>query len=205
MIFSLKDLRRYQQEDLAAHGLSRWRWTDRFRYPVLAFQRKLRRTEYILNRFEGNIWRLYCQYSRRSLRTAGMKLGFTISANIFGPGLSIAHWGTIVVNPECRVGARCRIHPGVCLGWHNGQVPVIGDDCYLGPGAKIYGGVVLGDSTKVGANAVVSRSYPDGGAILVAPREQNVQKQPLTWARQEESSAFPNQRGTMREVPFEQA
>ena len=116
---------------------------------------------------------------------AGMKLGFTISANIFGPGLSIAHWGTIVVNPDCRVGSRCRIHPGVCLGWYNGQVPVLGDDCYLGPGAKIYGGVILGDSTKVGANAVVSRSYPDGGAILVAPREQNVQKQPLTWARQE--------------------
>jgi serine O-acetyltransferase len=103
-----------------------------------------------------------------------MKLGFTIPANVFGPGLSIAHWGTIVVNPDCKVGARCRIHPGVCLGWHNGKVPVLGDDCYLGPGAKVFGGVVLGNQTKVGANAVVSKSYPAGGAILVSPLETNI-------------------------------
>jgi serine O-acetyltransferase len=140
----------------------------------MAFQRKLRRTEFILNYLDGPAWALLRAYSRRSLRLAGMKLGFTISANIFGPGLSIAHWGTIVVNPDCRVGARCRIHPGVCLGWHNGKVPMLGDDCYLGPGAKVFGGVVLGNGTKVGPNAVVGRSYPEGGAVLVSPRELNV-------------------------------
>jgi serine O-acetyltransferase len=178
VILSLRDLKQYQQEDLLMNGRTTWHWTDRFRFPVLAFQRKLRRTEYVLNHFQGGLWRLYRGYARRNLRVAGMKLGFTISANIFGPGLSIAHWGTIVVNPDCRVGARCRIHPGVCLGWRNGGVPALGDDCYLGPGAKVYGGVILGDRTKVGPNAVVNRSYPKGDAILVAPRECNIQKTP---------------------------
>lgn len=176
MIHSYRDLKDYQKADLIAHGKSQWRWFDGLRYPVLAFQRQLRRTEFVLNVLKGPIWTPYKAYRRRSLRIAGMKLGFTISANIFGPGLSIAHWGTIIVNPDCRVGARCRIHPGVCLGWHDGT-PTLGDDCYLGPGAKLFGHIVLGDGTKVGANAVVSRSYPDGGAILVVPRETNIQSQ----------------------------
>ena len=176
MIQSIRDLKQYQREDLAANGFSNWRWFYRFRYPVMVFQRKLRRTEFVLNCFTGPFWSVWRAYSRRSLRVAGMKLGFTISANIFGPGLSVAHWGTIVVNPDCRVGARCRIHPGVCLGWHDGKVPTLGDDCYLGPGAKVFGGVVLGDGTHIGPNAVVGRSYPGGGAVLVCPREVNLRE-----------------------------
>jgi serine O-acetyltransferase len=174
MIRSLRDLKRYQQEDLAANGLPSWRWYDRFRHPQVGFQRKLRRTEFVLNCMRGPVWKIVRGYCRWRLRIAGMRLGFTIPANVFGPGLSLPHWGTIVINPECRVGARCRVHPGVCLGWHDGKVPRLGDDCYLGPGAKLYGGVVLGNGTRVGPNAVVSRSYPEGGAVLVAPREQNL-------------------------------
>ena len=174
MIESFADLKRYQREDLASAKLAHWSWHSRFRHPVMAFQRKLRRTEYVVNCLKGPLWGPARAFARFRLRTAGMKLGFTIPVNVFGPGLSIPHWGTIVINPDCRVGARCRMHPGVCLGWHKGGVPMLGDDCYLGPGAKVFGGVILGDKTKVSANAVVSRSYPDGGSILVAARERDV-------------------------------
>jgi serine O-acetyltransferase len=176
MIRNFKDLKRYQREDLAANGLARWRWWDRFGNPAIAFERKLRRTEFVLNTLTGPKWKFCRAYSKRSLRMSGLKLGFTIPPNVFGPGLSLPHWGTIVINPKCRVGARCRMHPGVSLGWHDGKVPKLGDDCYLGPGAKLYGGVVLGNKTKVGPNAVVCRSYPEGGAVLVAPREYNVRQ-----------------------------
>jgi len=47
MIRSRKDLARYRAEDLAAHKLSRWRWSDRFRYPIVAYQRRLRHTEWV--------------------------------------------------------------------------------------------------------------------------------------------------------------
>lgn len=174
MIRNFQDLLRYQKEDLAANGLTHWRWRDGFRNPTVAFERKLRRTEFAINTLQGPRWKVVRAFCRWSLRVSGMKLGFTIPPNVFGPGLALPHWGTIVINPKCRVGARCRMHPGVCLGWHDGKVPMLGDDCYLGPGAKLYGGVVLGDKTKVGPNAVVGRSYPEGGAILVAPREHNV-------------------------------
>lgn len=39
----------------------------------------------------------------------GEKLGFSIGLNVFGPGLSIAHYGCIVVNSGARIGTNCRI------------------------------------------------------------------------------------------------
>jgi serine O-acetyltransferase len=172
MIDSRKDLQRYQREDLAAHKLSKWRWSDRLRYPIVAYQRRLRYTEWVSNRRNaGRLWRVYRTYCRWRLAATGMKMGLDIPPNVFGPGVSV-RYGTIVVHPESRVGARCRIHSGVCIGIKDGKVPRLGDDCYLGPGAKVYGGVVLGNKTKVGPNAVVNKSYPAGGAILVAPRHQ---------------------------------
>jgi serine O-acetyltransferase len=166
-IFSRTELREYLRSDLAANGQGRWRFYDRWRLPVLHFQRHLRRVEYIVNCRRGKIWAPYRAFARWRLREHGIKLGFTIFPNCFGPGLSIAHWGTIVVNADCRIGARCRIHPGTCLGWAHGKVPQLGDDCYIGPGAKLFGDIFLGDHTKVGANAVVTTSYPEGHTTLV--------------------------------------
>lgn len=44
------------------------------------------------------------------------KLGFTLYKNQFGPGLYIMHYGTIVVNPKCRIGDNCNINAGVNIG-----------------------------------------------------------------------------------------
>jgi serine O-acetyltransferase len=169
VIRSLDDLKRYQQADLAAHNLARWRWHDRYRHPMVAFQRQLRRTEFVSNRKGGAAWRIVRAWFRWRLRERGLRIGLDIPPNVFGPGLSI-RFGPIVVHPDCRVGERCRIHSGVCLGVRDGEVPMLGDDCYLGPGAKVYGGVVLGNRTKVGPNCVVGKSYPESGTILVAAR-----------------------------------
>jgi acetyltransferase-like isoleucine patch superfamily enzyme len=42
----------------------------------------------------------------------------------------------------------------------------IGRDCWLGFGCVIMPGVTLGDRTIVGANAVVTRSFPQGDQII---------------------------------------
>ena len=42
----------------------------------------------------------------------------------------------------------------------------IGRDCWIGLGAVILPGVILGDRTIVGANAVVRQSFPDGGVVV---------------------------------------
>ena len=126
---------------------------------VWRFQRLLRRLEFAVNRDSPSRYALALLYRRQSRR-----LGFSIPPNVFGPGLSIAHPGTIIVNDGARVGANCRLHACVVIGSIGGpgDAPVIGDDCYIGPGAKIYGPIRIGDHVTIGANAVVNRSFPEG-------------------------------------------
>ena len=97
-----------------------------------------------------------------------VRLSFSIPINCFEEGLSIAHYGSIVVNDRAKFGKNCRIHVGVNIGeGSDGGVPVCGDNCYLGPGCKLFGGIVLGDNVRVGANAVVNKSFPEGNCTLV--------------------------------------
>lgn len=42
----------------------------------------------------------------------------------------------------------------------------IGDNCYIGAGAKIIGNVHIGDNVRIGANAVVYRNVPDNSTVL---------------------------------------
>lgn len=97
----------------------------------------------------------------------GVKLGFTIPLNVFDEGLSIAHYGTIVVNSNSVIGKNCRIQEGVNIGASGGdKAPRIGDNVFIGTGAKIIGDVVIGDNIAIGANAVVTKSFVDNGITL---------------------------------------
>lgn len=92
----------------------------------------------------------------------GVICGFDIPINVFGKRLSIAHKGTIVVNGRAKVGDNCRIHTCVNIGTlpgSNGLAPNIGDNVYIGPGAKIYGNIKIADNIVIGANAVVGRNF----------------------------------------------
>lgn len=162
------DYHEYIAEDLAAHGISRWRWYMRLTRPQLLFQRLLRRAEY-----EGSqsaIWhRLRYVITRVRLARLSQKLGLSIPPGVFGKGLSIAHYGTIVVNDRARVGSYCRLHVGTTLGERDGRAPTIGDFVYVGPGAVIYGGVMVGDRAVIAANSVVGRDVPPDVTVGGAP------------------------------------
>jgi serine O-acetyltransferase len=54
--------------------------------------------------------------------------------------------------------------------------PVLGDNCYIAPGAKIFGAVILGDYSQIGANAVVNKSFPESGHVLVGIPARSVRK-----------------------------
>lgn len=134
---------------------------------IWKFQRLLRRLEYRVNR---GSFRPIVTLTAYRLRRMGRKLGYTIPPNVFGPGLAIAHAGTIVVSSGARIGANCRIHACVNIGTRAGakceEAPVIGQNCYIGPGAKLFGPIVLGSDMAIGANAVVNRSFPRGPATI---------------------------------------
>lgn len=90
-----------------------------------------------------------------------VKLGFSIPENVFGPGLSIVHYGTIVVNANAKVGSNCRIHADTNIGESGGVAgaPNIGNNVYLAPGVKIYGNITIANNTAIAANACVNSSF----------------------------------------------
>lgn len=161
MIRSRADLHRYLEADRI--GLRRAGTAPQHYDEVWKFERLLRRVEFLHNTGAGGIVRKYWSWR---LHRQAVRCGFEIPLNTFGPGLSIAHRGTVVVHPDARIGSNCRIHVDVVIGNQPGPppepVPRIGDNCYIGPGAKIYGGVVLGDNMVIGANAVVNTSFAEG-------------------------------------------
>jgi serine O-acetyltransferase len=174
MIDSKAALNEYLRADIASHRprIDRWRFWYPLKYPVLAWQRRLRRVEYLRNCKTGLLWKPYIAWVNYRFIMHSVRLGVSIAPNVFGPGLALAHWGNVMVNSKARIGANCRIHPGTCIGANAGSAPVLGDNCYVGPGAKIYGGIRLGDNVRVGANAVVNRSFPNDSLLVGVPAKQ---------------------------------
>ena len=165
MINSYKEYKEYLEADRTSLARKRTVRTLLFD-DVWRYQRLMRRLEYLTNCKKNPLARLITAYRFRKL---GSRLGFSISINVFGPGLSIAHAGTIVVNSGARIGANCRLHTCVNIGTEAGkrfEAPVIGDNCYIAPGAKIFGNIAIGPNVVIGANAVVNRSFHEGNATL---------------------------------------
>ncbi len=172
MIQSKKDYEYYLEADRIALGIPE-KWPGRlFHYLynyVWRFQRLLRKVEYYQNCRRSPLARSYGFYLSFKLYRLGARLGFTIYPNVFGPGLAIAHTGTLIVSKGARIGANCRIHNCVTIGTQAGhayKAPRIGDNAYIGPGARIFGDVRIADGIAIGANAVVNKSFLEPGITI---------------------------------------
>lgn len=111
---------------------------------VWRFQISLRYLEYYSNLEHRTPFQLFfMKYWQVKYIINSIICGFEIPPNVFGKGLSIAHKGTIVINGAARIGNNCRIHTCVNIGTLPGTsdvAPIIGNDVYIGPGAKLWGG-----------------------------------------------------------------
>ena len=88
---------------------------------------------------------------------------------MIGPGLCLAHIGPIIISPYAKIGENCRIHVGVNIGAdarNSRCAQQIGNRVYIGPGAKIFGDILIADEIAVGANAVVTKSFEDPGVSI---------------------------------------
>jgi serine O-acetyltransferase len=161
MITDKTSYREYVNRDLKAYGLKKFSFYNYFRMEQVRFQLRLRKIEYLYNVRHQQLWcRLHLFWLEFINHRLSVRLGFTIPKNVFGPGLCIVHHGTIVISPKAEVGENCRIHPCTSIGDYNGA-PHIGNNIYIGPGAKIFGNIQIGNNVAVGANAVVNSNIPD--------------------------------------------
>lgn len=74
----------------------------------------------------------------------------------------------IVINKDALIGENCTIFQQVTIGAVQGKVgaPIIGDNVYIGAGAKILGNIKVGNNVKIGANTVVTKDVPDGVTVV---------------------------------------
>ncbi len=136
---------------------------------VWKFQRLLRKVEYYQNCKKLIISKPFYLFFLLRYYLLGIRLGFSIPPNVFGPGLCIVHRGTIVIAEGAKIGANCRIHVCVNIGTKAGYenlVPKIGNNVYIGPGVKIYGDIEIADGIAIGANAVVNKSFLEPGISI---------------------------------------
>lgn len=178
MITDKKSLRAYLKADMAFYYAfsKKERFVQRLLQDpitqIAKYVRYLRKEEYYHNVRHDPLGKLAEYWWLRKKNRLGNKLGFKIPCNCFRSGLTIYHHGEIIVNESARIGANCRLHGGNCIGnsGKTDEAPMIGDGLDMGIGAKIIGGVTLGNNVTVGANAVVTKSFEqDGVALLGIP------------------------------------
>lgn len=104
-------------------------------------------------------------YHKWNFQRLGAKLGFSIGPNVFGHGLLIPHYGTIVVNGSTRAGSYCVLHTSTCIG---GADNTIGDGLYMSSGALIMGPkVTVGNNVSIAANSMLNKSVTKSNVLLV--------------------------------------
>ena len=174
MIHSINDYNYYLQADQIALGIHKpSNRKEYFAYhfwnETWKFEKLLRKTEYYQNCSKGKLSQVYFYYLRNKLHKRQIKLSLFIPPNCFGPGLSIVHLGPIIVNNRARIGANCRINASTVIATKAGfadKTPVIGDNVYIGSGAKIFGDIVIADGIAIGANSVVNKSFTEPNVTI---------------------------------------
>ena len=114
----------------------------------------------------GGGWKYYYAWRCGCLK---QKCGIDLTPNVAGPGLHIVH-GKVVVNTFSKIGSNCKILSDVTIGISGKKdslgAPSIGNNVYIGTGARILGNITIADNVVIGANAVVTKSITESGITV---------------------------------------
>tara|TARA_B100000315_G_scaffold259255_1_gene314534 strand:- start:7283 stop:7747 length:465 start_codon:yes stop_codon:yes gene_type:complete len=92
----------------------------------------------------------------------------TIGSNFF-----IDHGAGVVIGETTVIGDDVTLFQGVTLGGtgkeRGKRHPTLGSHVVVGAGAKILGGMTIGDNVTIGANSVVLKSVPPHSTVIGVP------------------------------------
>lgn len=136
-----------------------WKYIKTMRYYEYAMPKK---------GFWGKIQK--CYYSHKLLKYA-YHTGFQIAPGTIGKGLTIWHWGMIIIHQGVRIGDNCVLQPDVVIGKRkkNGNPPTIGNNAYVCGGARILGDICIGDNVTIAPNTVVFKDVPSNCVVAGNP------------------------------------
>lgn len=169
MITTRAELREYLEADRKALGFTKAHPSPLpYADIVWKFQRLYRRYEYARNAMRNPLYLPYVLWLKLRFDRLSQRLGFSIPINVFGPGLSIAHYGTIVVNGNARIGRNCRMQEDVTIGATSGhtEAPQLGDNIFIGSGARLFGDIRIADDIAIGGGSVVTHSFTEPGITI---------------------------------------
>jgi len=124
------------------------------------------------------LYRLAYEAHRRGIRFIPLLLtnlnltlhGFDMPPHVpVGPRFYIPHPYGIVVTAR-RLGGNVTLVSSVTIGMRKGhRFPLIGNDVYIGAGARVLGDITIGDRVQIGANAVVVHDVPSDSVAVGVP------------------------------------
>jgi serine O-acetyltransferase len=92
---------------------------------------------------------------------------------VIGRRFFIDHGMGVVIGETTEIGDDCTLYHGVTLGgtsWDKGKRhPTLRNNVVIGAGAKILGPIVIEDGVRIGSNAVVLKSVPNGVTVVGVP------------------------------------
>ena len=108
--------------------------------------------------------------SEKAKRKTGIEIhpGATI-----GKGLFIDHGTGVVIGETAIIGDNVTMFHGVTLGGTGKEKgkrhPTVGNNVFIGCGAKLLGNITIGDNAKIGANAVILKDVPQSATAVGIP------------------------------------
>jgi len=105
--------------------------------------------------------------------------GFDTTFNVkIGIGLRIVHLGCIVIHGNAVIGSNCTIQNSVSIGQGERHdptsIPKLGDNIFIGVGAKLIGSITIEDNCIIGAMTLVNKSFPSNSTIIGIPGRLNI-------------------------------
>lgn len=96
-------------------------------------------------------------------------LQITTPTSNIGGGLIIQHGFATIISAKS-IGKSCKIYQQVTIGYnHQLEAPILGNNVEVCCGAKIIGGVHIGDNVLIGANSVVINDIPSNCVVAGIP------------------------------------